>query len=73
MLLAGFTSPGDVIITDHKHASHAPASEPEPELTRMYLAELNSRGRELAPVLQGSSKMFYQVSSAVEAALSMST
>jgi hypothetical protein len=58
---AGFTSPGDVIITDHKHASHAPATEPEPELARMYLAELNSRGREVAPALSGSSMMFYQV------------
>jgi hypothetical protein len=50
-----------VIITDHKHASHAPATEPEPELARMYLAELNSRGREVAPALSGSSTMFYQV------------
>lgn len=58
---AGFTCPGDVIITDHKHASHAPASEAEPELARMYLAELNSRGREVAPALSGSSMMFYQV------------
>lgn len=58
---AGFTNPGDVIITDHKHASHAPASEPEPELARMYLTELNSRGREVAPALSGSSMMFYQV------------
>lgn len=58
---AGFTCPGDVIVTDHKHASHAPASEPEPEMTHLYLAELNSRGREVAPCLNGSSMMFYQV------------
>ncbi|WIA30400.1 hypothetical protein OEZ86_000485 [Tetradesmus obliquus] len=59
-VMPGFTCPGDVIITDHKHASHAPATEPEPELARMYLAELNSRGREVAPALSGSSMMFYQ-------------
>lgn len=58
---AGFTCPGDVIVTDHKHASHAPASEPEPEMTHLYLAELNSRGKEVAPCLNGSSMMFYQV------------
>lgn len=59
--LPGFTCPGDVVVTDHKHASHAPASEPEPEMTHLYLAELNSRGREVAPCLNGSSLMFYQV------------
>ncbi|WIA10346.1 hypothetical protein OEZ85_010538 [Tetradesmus obliquus] len=59
-VMPGFTCPGDVIITDHKHASHAPATEPEPELARMYLAELNGRGREVAPALSGSSMMFYQ-------------
>lgn len=59
--LPGFTCPGDVVVTDHKHASHAPASEPEPEMTHLYLAELNSRGREVAPCLNGPSLMFYQV------------
>jgi hypothetical protein len=31
----------------------------------MYLAELNSRGREVAPALSGSSMMFYQVRDAM--------
>jgi hypothetical protein len=61
----GFTCTGDVVVTDHKHASHAPASEPEPEMTHLYLAELNSRGREVAPCLNGSSMMFYQVRGSV--------
>lgn len=30
-------------------------------MTHLYLAELNSRGREVAPCLNGSSMMFYQV------------
>lgn len=58
-------------MTDHKHASHAPASEPEPEMTHLYLAELNSRGREVAPCLNGSSMMFYQVGMGVGMAASL--
>eukprot|EP00879_Flechtneria_rotunda_P023341 GHRR01024691.1.p1 GENE.GHRR01024691.1~~GHRR01024691.1.p1 ORF type:complete len:238 (+),score=83.68 GHRR01024691.1:52-714(+) len=60
-VLPGLTCPGDVIVTDHKHASHAPATEPEPELSRMYLAELNSRGKQAALALNGLSMMFFQV------------
>ncbi|KAF8069423.1 GRV2 [Scenedesmus sp. PABB004] len=63
-VMPGFTCPGDVVITDHKHASHAPASEPEPELTRLYVAELSARGRDVAPALNGSSSLFYQARAA---------
>jgi hypothetical protein len=64
----GFTCPGDVIVTDHKHASHAPASEPEPELSHLYLAELNSRGKETAAALAGSaSGALYQVHGSLRA------
>lgn len=61
-VMPGFTSPGDVIVTDHKHASLAPHTEPDHDLERMYVNELNHRGKEAYPGLSGSSLMLYQVS-----------
>jgi hypothetical protein len=47
----GFTFPGDVVVTDHKHPSHAPATELDTDLLALYLRELGCRGRDLAPAI----------------------
>ena len=62
--LLGFTFPGDVVVTDHKHPSHAPATEADPELVGVYMGELNTRGRELAPLV--SMGMYAQVGHCTE-------
>jgi DnaJ family protein C protein 13 len=50
-VMPGFTSPGDVVVTERKAASHAPHTEGDPDLERLYVGELSARGRQAHPAL----------------------
>lgn len=58
-VLAGFTHPGDPLLSGRSLA-HSTAVEVEPDVEKAYMDELALRAREIYPVLNGSSHLFYQ-------------
>jgi hypothetical protein len=53
--MPGFTNPGDVVVTERKAASHAPHTEGDPDLEKLYAAELGARGRQAHAALTAGS------------------
>lgn len=59
-VMPGYTDPSDVIISPSStRASHSARVEPDQDLEKLFLEELQHRAKEVYPILQNSGSLFY--------------